>query len=90
MPVRKITVEGRITIPFDLLEKYNIDPKKNDKVLIEDAEGFIKISKAPNEYVCSITGKLHKKPLDYQIGEAFISAEGYEILLAHIKAKNYK
>lgn len=69
---RKITENGRITLPKELLEK--LDLKKDDIVEIDEKDGMITIKKYRSEYVCAITGKITSEGV--KIGDSFISYEG--------------
>lgn len=74
---RKITENGRVTLPKELLDKLKL--KKDDLVDISISDGMITIKKHKSDYVCAITGKVTSQGV--KIGENFISYEG----LAKIK-----
>ena len=84
MVIRKMGEYGRITIPKEFLDKYNI--KKDDPLEIFDGEGFIAIKKHQLEYVCAITGKITSK--GHQFGNCFISFEGLDLIKKYLMENN--
>lgn len=80
MALRKVDHTGRITLPSELLEKFQI--KKDDVVEVTNNNQYILIKKYQPEYVCAITGKITDK--GSWIGNAFISNEGIQKILDKI------
>ncbi|MED5094493.1 AbrB/MazE/SpoVT family DNA-binding domain-containing protein [Bacillus safensis] len=76
MHLRKVTKEGRVNIPVELLEMFRI--KENDFVEVTANRSSIVIRKHKESRVCSITGKVSRNL--YKIGEAYISKEGLELI----------
>jgi AbrB family transcriptional regulator, transcriptional pleiotropic regulator of transition state genes len=76
MHKRKVTKEGRVNIPIELLGKFRI--QENDFVEITSNKTSIIIKKYVDEQVCFITGKVSKNLI--KIGNAYISKEGLKIL----------
>lgn len=76
MHKRKVTKEGRVNIPIELLEQFRI--KENDFVEVTSNRTSIIIKKFQDKTVCSVTGKVSKNLM--QIGNAYISKEGLEII----------
>jgi AbrB family transcriptional regulator, transcriptional pleiotropic regulator of transition state genes len=78
---RKVDYTGRITLPSELCEKFDI--KKDDLVDVSNNDEFILIKKYQAEFVCVITGKVTDQ--GKKIGNAFISNEGLKMLSKVIK-----
>lgn len=76
MVKRKIDHQGRLTIPKEFLDKYNI--KKDDILEIYDYEGHIALRKFTPEYYCVITGEITSKGKFF--GNSFISDKGIELI----------
>lgn len=76
MHKRKVTKEGRVNIPIELLEQFRI--KENDFVEVTSNRTSIIIKKFQDKTVCSVTGKVSKNLM--KIGNAYISKEGLEII----------
>lgn len=83
---RKITENGRITLPKELLDRLNL--KKDDIVEIDEKDGMIIIKKYLSEYVCAITGKVTSKGV--KIGNSFISYEGLKKIEEYIESERKK
>ncbi len=86
MHIRKVTQEGRVNIPVELLSKYGL--KVHDEVIIDDDNERIYIKKMDNNFVCSITNKVFQNPLMVKIGEATISEEGLNLIKEYISYNN--
>lgn len=80
---RKIGNHGRLTIPKEFLDKYNIN--QDDILDITDGNGYIKIQKYTPKYYCVVTGKVTEK--GKMFGNSFISNEGIEIIKQTLKKK---
>lgn len=80
MELRIVSPEGRINIPPEYLEAFNIKPK--DKVEVTLAPTHIRIQKHREQNVCVVTGKLSQK--GRMFGEAFISNEGLKMIEAQL------
>ncbi|MGG1021114.1 AbrB/MazE/SpoVT family DNA-binding domain-containing protein [Bacillus altitudinis] len=76
MHLRKVTKEGRVNIPTELLERFTI--KENDYVEVTSNRSSIIIRKHRDRKVCAITGKVSKNL--FKVGEAYISKEGLEMI----------
>lgn len=76
MHKRRVTKEGRVNIPVELLERFRI--KENDYVSVTANRQHILIKKYTDASVCSVTGKVSSHLT--QVGDAFISKEGFEML----------
>ncbi|MED3677096.1 MULTISPECIES: AbrB/MazE/SpoVT family DNA-binding domain-containing protein [Bacillus] len=76
MHLRKVTKEGRVNIPAELLERFTI--KEEDYVEITSNRSSIIIRKHRDRKVCAITGKVSKNL--QKIGDAYISREGLELI----------
>ena len=76
MSLRKLTKEGRINIPKDILNKFNIH--ENDLLEVSTTKDSIIITKYQDLYTCSITGEVSKNLI--KIGNAHISQNGFEKL----------
>lgn len=76
MHKRKVTKEGRVTIPIEYLERFRI--KEDDFVEVTSNRQGIIIKKFKETNVCAITGKVSKN-LE-QIGDVFVSREGLELM----------
>lgn len=85
MHLRKITAEGRVNIPIELLEKYDLSI--HDLVVIEDDNKNIIIRKCPDFFRCAITNKVFDKQLEIKIGESYISREGLDLIEKYFKLK---
>lgn len=81
---RKIDHQGRVTIPSELLETFQL--KKNDIVEFTNNEEYILLKKYHPEFVCSVTGKITDD--GEMIGNAFISSEGLKIIKEYLDKKN--
>lgn len=69
---RKVTPEGRVNIPQEYLERYDIEI--NDMVEVTPTRTGIHIKKFRDPHVCAITGKMTSRPI--KIGESYFSKEG--------------
>lgn len=76
MHKRKVTKEGRVNIPIELLEQFRI--KENDFVEVTNNRTSIIIKKFQDNRVCSITGKVSRNLI--KVGNAYISKEGLELI----------
>lgn len=76
MITRKVDLNGRINLPSELCDMFNI--QKDDVVEIDHNEEYILVRKFQPEYVCAITGKITDK--GQKIGKVFISYEGLELI----------
>ena len=76
MEIRIVSPEGRVTIPPEYLDAFNLKPK--DKVEVTLAPTHIRIQKHQEKNVCVVTGKLSQK--GQMVGEAFISNEGLKMI----------
>ncbi|MCM3227554.1 AbrB/MazE/SpoVT family DNA-binding domain-containing protein [Terribacillus saccharophilus] len=76
MHTRKVTKEGRVNIPVELMRLFDI--KEEDSVTVTHDLKGIRILKQADQHRCAITGELSDKL--YKVGEAYISKEGLEIL----------
>lgn len=82
MHLRKITKEGRVNIPVEILKQFNLN--ENEIVEVSSNEHSIIINKHKPETICSITGKTFKKSDLAVIGSAYISQEGFELIKKHL------
>lgn len=73
---RKIDHTGRITLPSELLEKFNL--KSDDYVEVSSNKTNITIRRFQPEFACVVTGEITDKGI--MIGNAFISYKGLEII----------
>lgn len=76
MHLRKITKEGRVNIPVEYLDRFQI--KENDFVEVTCTRSNILIKKHRDSEICCITGKVSKHLT--KVGESYISKEGFKIL----------
>ncbi|MEK6190150.1 MAG: AbrB/MazE/SpoVT family DNA-binding domain-containing protein [Carnobacterium alterfunditum] len=76
MHKRKVTKEGRVTIPIEFMEQFRI--KENDFVVVTANRQHILLKKYRETNVCSVTGKVSAHLT--KVGEAYVSKEGFEIL----------
>ena len=76
MVLRKVDNNGRITIPNELCEKFNI--KKDDIIEVTNDKQHILIKKYQPEFVCAITGKITDQGQVF--GNSFISNEGLQLI----------
>lgn len=77
MALRKVDYTGRITLPSELCEKFNI--KKDDVVEVTNNNEYILIKKYQPEFVCVITGKITDQGM--KVGNSFISEDGIKLIL---------
>lgn len=81
MVLRKVDNNGRITLPNELCEKFNI--KYNDIIEVSNNKQHILIKKYQPEYVCAITGKITDQGQVF--GNSFISNEGLQLIKENMK-----
>ena len=84
MYTRKVDYTGRITLPSDLLDIFDI--KKDDIVQVDKSDTHIIIKKHQPEFVCVVTGKITDK--GKKIGKAFISEEGLKEISMEFQKEN--
>jgi len=85
MHFRKVTQEGRVNIPIELIKKHNLEI--NETVVVEDSKDSIIIRKLPDFFRCAITNTVYEKPLEIKIGEAYISEEGLKEIEKYFKLR---
>lgn len=76
MHKRRVTKEGRVNIPAEILERFNI--KEDDFVEVDHNRTTITIKKHRSAKTCCVTGKINSHLSKF--GEAYISKEGLEII----------
>ncbi|MCM3405460.1 AbrB/MazE/SpoVT family DNA-binding domain-containing protein [Cytobacillus oceanisediminis] len=76
MHKRKVTKEGRVNIPAELLAMFRI--KEDDWVEVTSNRTSIIIKKFNDPQICAVTGKVSKNLMKF--GETYISKEGLEII----------
>ncbi|MFS0783346.1 AbrB/MazE/SpoVT family DNA-binding domain-containing protein [Bacillus sp. 1P06AnD] len=76
MHKRRVTREGRVNIPAELLAAFRI--KENDYVEVSHNTQSIIIKPFKDKQYCAITGKLARK--GQMIGDVFVSEEGIKLI----------
>ena len=76
MHKRRITKEGRVNIPSEILERFAL--QEDDYVEVDHNRTHIIIKKHRNAQTCVVTGKVNSYLTKF--GEAYISKEGLEII----------
>lgn len=77
MHIRKVTKEGRVNIPTEILNRFNIS--EDDSVEVDHNRTHITIKKHRDSRTCAVTGKVNSHLT--QFGDSYISKEGLEIIL---------
>lgn len=75
---RRVTKEGRVNIPVEFLERFNIQVNEFVEVAANN-EGII-IKKYVDKNVCAITQKVYEESELYPVGNVYVSKEGLELL----------
>lgn len=76
MHTRKITKEGRVNIPVEYLDIFDL--KENDIVEVSTNRTSIIIKKHRDEKVCVVTGKVSDNII--KVGDCYLSKEGLSLL----------
>ncbi|MFC6038944.1 AbrB/MazE/SpoVT family DNA-binding domain-containing protein [Paenisporosarcina macmurdoensis] len=80
MHTKRIGKLGRIVLPKDILDRFQLD--NGDQIDISFNETQIIIEPHRQTYVCAITGKVSSEAV--KIGEAWISKEGIKKLIEYM------
>ena len=80
MQTKRIGKLGRILLPKDILERFQL--KDGDMIDISYNDTQIIIEPHRQTYVCAITGKISKEAV--KIGEAWISKDGIKKLIQYM------
>ena len=80
MQTKRIAKSGRILVPRDILDRFQLDD--GDLIDISYNETQIMIEPHNQTYLCAITGKISKEAV--KIGEAWISKEGIKKLMENM------
>ncbi|MBU0905239.1 MAG: AbrB/MazE/SpoVT family DNA-binding domain-containing protein [Firmicutes bacterium] len=80
MHTKRIGKLGRIVLPKDILDRFQLD--NGDQIDISFNETQIIIEPHRQTYVCAITGKVSSEAV--KIGEAWISKEGLKKLIEYM------
>jgi|APAga8741244001_1050109.scaffolds.fasta_scaffold37673_2 transcriptional pleiotropic regulator of transition state genes len=81
MHKRKITKEGRVNIPAEILHLFRL--KEEDEVVISHNKSSIIIKPFVDQGRCAITGKPSSNLT--KIGESYISKEGLKLIADKMK-----
>lgn len=82
---RKVTKEGRVNIPIEIMESFGI--KVDDFVNVSATPEGILITKYFEENFCVIMRKVYPLEKLNKIGEVYISDEGLALIKAQSKEK---
>jgi transcriptional pleiotropic regulator of transition state genes len=82
MHKRRVTKEGRVNIPQEIMERFDI--KEDDFVEVDSNRTTITIKKFKDNRTCAVTGKVNSHVSKF--GEAYISKEGLDIIQKKLDA----